>query len=71
MKANYYITDIIKQFLAGTLKFADEDVVDERRAICEQCEIRNATLNICTICQCYIPAKTKLLESTCPMEKWK
>ena len=70
MSDKYGIMDVVKQFLSGTLKFASDDIVASRRATCKTCEVRNTTLNTCTICSCYIPAKTKLLNSSCPMEKW-
>lgn len=71
MSDDYNILKVIKGFLLGTLKFASDEVVTHRTSICEPCEARNSTLNTCTICSCYIPTKTRLLESTCPMEKWK
>jgi hypothetical protein len=70
MNDDYTIIKVIKDFLKGTLKFADPETVSNRRKICKPCEARNTKLNTCTVCNCYIPAKTKLLESNCPMEKW-
>ena len=70
MSDDYNIVDVVKDFLTGNLKFADDDVVAHRLSICEPCEARNTTLNTCSVCSCYLPAKTKLVEATCPMEKW-
>lgn len=67
---SYGLLDAAKDFLTGSLEFASEDVVAKRIAICEPCEVRNSTLNTCTACGCFLPAKTKLLEATCPMELW-
>lgn len=67
---SYNILDAAKDLLTGNLEFASEDVVNKRIAICDPCEVRNSTLNTCTACGCFIPWKTKLQESTCPMELW-
>jgi hypothetical protein len=70
MSDDRHIIKVIKDFLTGTLKFADPETVKNRREICETCEARNPILNTCTVCNCLIKAKTKLLDEKCPMEKW-
>lgn len=67
---SYNIFHVIKDFLTGNLTEADEQTIAARRAICEPCEVRNQTANVCTACGCYIPAKTALAKATCPLEKW-
>jgi len=47
---------------------ADKHLKKERRLICEKCDFN--ILNLCKKCGCIIPAKTKLLNSKCPLEKW-
>lgn len=68
-KSKYGIIDVVKDALTGDLKVASDSTVDERLAICNDCEVQNA-LKICTACGCFIPAKVKLAESECPMELW-
>lgn len=58
------------QAFKGGLHFASKDVTSARRSICNGCEIRDQKLNICTACGCFIPAKTKLRDEVCPLEKW-
>jgi hypothetical protein len=70
MTKGYNILDVVKDVIIGDLEIASDDIVESRRALCESCEVRNATFNICTVCGCFIPAKTKLKESECPMELW-
>lgn len=67
---SYNIWDVAKDLVTGNLEYATHDVVEQRRAICEPCDARNTTLNTCTACGCLLPLKTKLKESTCPMELW-
>lgn len=67
---SYNILDVVKDALTGNLKFVDAKVFADRQQICEPCDVRNTLLNTCSICNCFIPAKAKLQESTCPMEKW-
>lgn len=42
----------------------------DRMSICEKCEFFNAYLKTCRKCGCYMPAKTILKNSTCPLSKW-
>lgn len=70
MLDGYNIFHAIWDALTFRLKFVPKAKAKERRDICQKCELRNETLNVCTICGCFIKAKTKLKKSSCPMEKW-
>ena len=70
MTKNYNIIDVIKDAITGNLEFADQETIDNRRSICNGCEARNHTLDVCTACGCVISAKIRLKESQCPMELW-
>ena len=70
MTKGYNVFDAIKDAVTGNLEFADDDVVKNRRALCDSCEVRNTTLDVCTVCGCILPAKIRLKESECPMEMW-
>lgn len=59
-----------KQFVIAAIAPASAQLVEERLAICNGCEVQNKPLKICTACGCFLPAKTKLLNSACPMELW-
>lgn len=43
---------------------------DERYSICKGCEFYNELLRSCKKCGCFLPAKTKLKNSNCPIGKW-
>ena len=46
----------------------DQDIIDKRRAICDDCEFKMG-LN-CTKCGCFIKAKTRVATVGCPVGKW-
>lgn len=67
---SYNIFHVIRDAVTGKLKFVNETVRQERRTLCDQCEVRDTVLDICTACGCLLSAKIRLKESTCPMELW-
>lgn len=54
-----------------TLNFADRQTAKDRIEVCNSCPAKHDSRNICTACGCYLPIKTRLKDSTCPMESWK
>jgi hypothetical protein len=53
--------------------FASDELYNERREICRQCEYRDEILNIterCKVCGCVIPIKAKIESEKCPEGKW-
>ena len=51
--------------------FSGKEEADRRMRICMSCEKFKHSLKICGICKCYMPFKTKILKSTCPINRWK
>lgn len=49
---------------------APDDVAQTRMQVCQTCPKFKQTMKICGACGCYLPAKTKLKGSTCPLNKW-
>ena len=41
----------------------------ERQKICKECD-QLTMVNICSICNCFMPGKTLLKSSECPQGKW-
>ena len=41
-----------------------------RMSICRSCEELVKELPVCKQCGCFMPLKTKIEESTCPLGKW-
>jgi hypothetical protein len=67
---SFTIVDVVKDLVTGRLKFATRDEAIKRRALCDQCEVQNKATKVCTACGCYLPWKTRLKSSQCPMEIW-
>lgn len=48
-----------------------EHIAEKRYEICKKCpEFRKFTTQ-CSICNCFMGAKTKLPNASCPLHKWK
>ena len=42
-----------------------------RLAVCENlCEHYSKDIKVCNKCNCFMPAKTKLKSSKCPIDRW-
>ena len=52
------------------LLIQDQAVVDQRMSLCEECPELLQITHQCRQCGCYMPAKTKLSNASCPMGKW-
>lgn len=44
--------------------------MNEKYEICKQCSSFNSNLKTCKECGCFMPAKTKVPKTTCPIGKW-
>lgn len=54
--------------LAGNDITVSTETLEQRRAICDACEYRDA--GVCTVCTCNISAKTSLATERCPRGYW-
>lgn len=66
----YGIIDVVKDILKGETISTTADVAQSRIDICNQCDAQNKTLKVCTACGCFLPAKVKVANASCPMELW-
>ena len=66
----YSVGQLIKDAVTGNVKISPQELADRRYAICTACPMYNKVLLICNDCGCFLPAKTKLKEATCPQNKW-
>lgn len=57
------------KFAAGGFKRVSLEVLEERKAICLQCE--HYVTGRCAKCGCYIKAKASWQSEECPIGKWK
>jgi len=51
-------------------KINDQSIIDERLSLCLGCDKINQLTKQCTLCLCYMPAKTTLALAECPIHKW-
>lgn len=47
-----------------------DDIRDSRLTTCNSCAYRIESVNLCSKCGCFLPAKTKLAGVSCPIGKW-
>lgn len=58
----------IRDLITGKYTLANKQTANDRMNICNDCLAKND--NTCTACGCYLPLKTRLRESECPMDEW-
>jgi len=60
------------QFKSQGFIRASEELVAERRSICNSCPYSKTKLftQVCTECGCHIKTKTLLISESCPLNKW-
>ena len=56
-------------FRKGT-NYADKAVQDERYAVCTECPMFIPISKQCAKCGCFMHLKVKLLDASCPIDKW-
>jgi len=47
------------------------DMSKNRLSICQNCSLFNESTHVCSECHCFMPVKTRLKGSSCPIGKWK
>lgn len=68
---SYGLKDIAVKLLRGELPpMSDGELARERIKVCEACEHMTKTARQCKLCGCFLDLKTKLLEASCPIDKW-
>ncbi len=70
MFRGYNIFNVLWDIVTFRLRLVPNQLAAERYDICQNCELRSTTLNVCSVCGCFVKAKTKLKKASCPMEKW-
>lgn len=49
--------------------FLKAEIAEQRYSICQSCDQLNS-FNVCKECSCYMPFKTRIPWTDCPMNKW-
>lgn len=50
--------------------FVNLDTAKARFSICKNCEKFNSLVKVCSVCNCFMPAKVMLGFKSCPLQKW-
>ena len=48
----------------------DQDIIDKRLSICQDCEYFISPTSQCKKCGCFMKVKTRLATTRCPVGKW-
>ena len=64
------ILAFIRDLLTGKYSIADNIIATSRQEKCNTCPAKSDTSNSCTACGCWLPLKTRLQESECPLDEW-
>ena len=49
---------------------ATNDMARQRQAICDPCQHRIKSLNVCGECGCFLSAKARVQDEQCPHDYW-
>lgn len=75
MSSSYGPFDILKDLVHGNLEFVQSHIQQERASVCMGCEKRQSIIGTsigrCLQCGCFLDAKCRLTQSSCPLNKWK
>lgn len=65
------LKDIAVKLLKGELpQMAEGELATIRLRECESCQHFKKMARQCDLCGCFLDLKTKLLEASCPIDKW-
>jgi hypothetical protein len=65
------LKEIAQGLLRGELPLlAETELKAERLKVCEGCPQFKQLARQCDLCGCFMDIKTKLLEASCPIDRW-
>lgn len=65
------LKDIAVKILHGELPpMAEGELAAERLKVCADCQHMKKMIRQCELCGCWLDLKSKLLEASCPINKW-
>jgi hypothetical protein len=63
--------EVLKHAMSGESLMCSDEIILQRRAICESCDRRDPIPNRCMECGCYLDPKIQFALDSCPLGKWK
>jgi len=71
MELSEFVFYIISEMEDARYPFnSNEEVEEERYALCLACDKYDEETESCTECNCYVPHKVKQCYDYCPIDKW-
>lgn len=67
---NETVVDSFGELAKGKSVFVESNVVSSRMAICNSCDKFQSKSTQCSVCGCFMSAKTRLKKASCPLGKW-
>lgn len=65
------LKDIAIKLLKGELPpMAEGELAAERLKVCVECSHFKKLARQCDLCSCWMDIKTKMLQASCPIDKW-
>lgn len=64
------LKSIAKDVIAGKLILSSGELATERMKVCAECDAYQKLTMQCKLCHCFLPLKAKILDSSCPIDKW-
>ena len=68
--ASYTLRQIAKDLIQGKLQLSEAELAHERIKVCESCPEFKKLARQCKLCGCFCDMKVKVLNASCPIEKW-
>jgi hypothetical protein len=50
--------------------FVTKNIANARYSICKSCDKFIPVIKTCNVCRCIMPAKIRLADYSCPLNKW-
>lgn len=72
----YNVFNVAKDAVTGNLKISSQQEQERRLSICRECEYllkipgSSKFVGTCKKCGCFMDAKVKFVQSSCPVGKW-
>lgn len=64
------VSEGTKAFLEETSIKVSDEIREERFNICKSCDQFHKQTEFCRICGCFMPIKTYVPTTSCPIKKW-
>jgi len=64
------LREIAKDLIAGKVVLSEAELAEERIKVCNECDAFRRMSRTCSVCNCFMDLKTKILRASCPLELW-